>query len=59
MNLTSELYKRLSDRRNALIIHKNSDPVAYRKYQGELRDLNRKLRLIREQMKENPILNQA
>ncbi|GAB3259404.1 hypothetical protein GCM10027347_23000 [Larkinella harenae] len=63
MNLTSELYQRLSARRNALLIHyshndslKNSDPTTYRKYQSELRDLNRKLRLIRGQLEDNPIL---
>jgi hypothetical protein len=63
MNLTSELYQRLSARRNALLIHyshndmlKTSDPVTYQKYQGELRDLNRKLRLIRGQLVDNPTL---
>lgn len=61
MNLTSELYQRLSARRNALLLHyshneslKSSDPVTYQQYQTELRDLNRKLRLIRGQLKENP-----
>ncbi|RRB02346.1 hypothetical protein [Larkinella rosea] len=62
MNLTSELYQRLSARRNAVLLYstndvlKNNDPTTYHKYQMELRDLNRKLRLIRGQMKENPIL---
>ncbi|MGV3558818.1 hypothetical protein [Larkinella arboricola] len=63
MNLTSELYQRLSARRNALLVHyghnnslKTSDPTTYRKYQSELRDLNRKLRLIRGQLDDNPIL---
>ncbi|GAB3929557.1 hypothetical protein [Larkinella terrae] len=62
MNLTSELYQRLSARRNAVLLYssndtlKNNDPATYHKYQTELRDLNRKLRLIRVQMKENPIL---
>ena len=64
MNPTSELYQRLSARRNALLVHyshndtlKSSDPDTYQKYQGELRDLNRKLRLIRGQMEENPTLH--
>ncbi|MGA0558976.1 hypothetical protein ACO2Q8_20130 [Larkinella sp. VNQ87] len=64
MTLTSELYQRLSARRNALLTHygqnnllKSSDPTTYRQYQSELRDLNRKLRMIREQMAENPILH--
>ncbi|MFD1141641.1 hypothetical protein ACFQ4C_11000 [Larkinella insperata] len=63
MNLTSELYQRLSARRNALLVHyshnnslKANDPTTYRKYQSELRDLNRKLRLIRGQLDDNPIL---
>ncbi|MFC5409758.1 hypothetical protein ACFPMF_10595 [Larkinella bovis] len=63
MNLTTELYERLSARRNALLLHyshndalKTSDPVTYQKYQRELRELNRKLRLIRGQLAENPIL---
>lgn len=62
MNLTSELYQRLSARRNALLVYshndslKSSDPTTYRKYQSELRDLNRKLRLIRVQLDDNPIL---
>jgi hypothetical protein len=63
MNLISEVYQRLSARRNALLLYyshndllKSSDPTTYRKYQSELRDLNRKLRLIRGQMEDNPTL---
>jgi hypothetical protein len=63
MNLTSELYQRLSARRNALLLYyshndtlKSNDPATYQKYQGELRELNRKLRLIRGQLVDNPTL---
>ncbi|GAB3313457.1 hypothetical protein GCM10027299_00520 [Larkinella ripae] len=63
MNLVNELYQRLSARRNALLLYyshntalKSNDPATYQKYQLELRNLNRKLRLIRGQMEDNPIL---
>jgi len=62
MNLASEVYQQLSARRNALMLTykhndslKNNDPAAYQQYQGELRNLNRQLRLIRQQIERNPM----
>ncbi|WP_128548527.1 hypothetical protein [Larkinella soli] len=64
MNPVTELYQRLSARRNALMVHyghnnslRTNDPATYTRYQTELRELNRKLRMIRNQIEENPILH--
>ena len=62
ISFATELYQQLSARRDALMLaykrndFKHNDPAAYQQYQGELRNLNRRLRIIRQQMDINPML---
>ena len=58
-----EVYHRMCGRRDAIYQHylkntllKINDPVSYRKYQQEFRDINKRLRIIRQCIPANPTL---
>jgi|GEM_PF-5141976 len=57
-----QIYNQMCARRDAIILHylnnralKANDPTGYGKYQKELRDINKRLRIIRQCIPANPV----
>ncbi|MBD2699223.1 hypothetical protein IC229_01155 [Spirosoma sp. BT702] len=58
-----QVYHQMCTRRDAISQHfladqslKSSDPTSYERYRKELRDINKRLRIIRQCIPANPIL---